>query len=387
MKHVHENAWFAPLIAAAAFALLAGVFARELVSFRTATADWAARDLAARAALEGTALREPLETSDLRRVREIASACEADGLRLTIFSPGGGVFFDSRRADEKGFLFAHASVGGHEVRLGLPEGRVFAPFNRARFGFLLAALAGAAAVAIVFLAFYRQRIRIRELARVEAFRRAFIADFSHELKTPLTGILGATDMLADAPESARATLVGMIRRESTRLNDLAQGVLDLARLERDDVPLRRERTNLAELVAETCDRFAPQSAAVGVRIENATVSKATVMAECDPQLVASALSNLVGNALRHSQSKEILVSASSGQGKSVLCVEDHGIGIPESERERVFERFRRLDPARAAETGGAGLGLAIVRRVAKIHGGEVRLEGVKPHGCRFVFSF
>jgi signal transduction histidine kinase len=96
--------------------------------------------------------------------------------------------------------------------------------------------------------------------------------------------------------------------------------------------------------------------------------------------------NLVANALRHSGSSDVEVSVSSSPREFVIAVEDHGVGIPPEHAERVFERFHRVDPARAAESGGAGLGLAIVRRIARMHGGDVSLSAVSPHGCRFAIS-
>ena len=100
-----------------------------------------------------------------------------------------------------------------------------------------------------------------------------------------------------------------------------------------------------------------------------------------------AVSNLIANAIRHSGSKEISVSVESVGREIRIAVEDHGIGVPPEHAERIFERFHRVDPSRTAETGGAGLGLAIVRRIARLHGGDVTLEPVVPHGCRFVLDF
>ena len=109
-------------------------------------------------------------------------------------------------------------------------------------------------------------------------------------------------------------------------------------------------------------------------------------ATCDAQLVSQALSNLVENAQRHSGSNEIAVVCGADAKRVRLAVEDHGVGIPPGEAGRIFERFHRVDPARAAETGGAGLGLAIVRRIARLHGGDVSYSPVSPRGSRFELS-
>ena len=244
------------------------------------------------------------------------------------------------------------------------------PFLGALAVVVVAGLVGILALGAVFFVLYRQRVRIRELARLEKFRRDFVADVSHEIKTPLTGILGAVDMLeGDSP------LVPLIRKEATRLNGLVQSILDLARLEREGEALNRTETDLSDLVRDVASRYPCECEA----------GEPCVVA-CDAQLVSQALSNLIANAVRHSGSKEICVSLAQAGGEARIVVEDHGVGIPPAEAERVFERFHRVDPARAAETGGAGLGLAIVRRIARLHGGDVTLSAAKPHGCRFCLS-
>ncbi len=244
------------------------------------------------------------------------------------------------------------------------------PFRHALIGIALAALVGIAGVVLFFFVTYRQRMRIRELTRVERFRREFIADVSHEIKTPLTGILGAVDLL-----EGNSPLVPLIRKESVRLNALVQSILDLARLEREGNVLNCTETDLAELVRETAARHACAVATTGPCI-----------LRVDAQLVAQAVENLVVNAVRHSGTTEIRVSLECTDREARIVVEDHGIGIPPAESERVFERFHRVDPMRAAETGGAGLGLAIVRRIARLHGGDVTLSPVHPHGCRFTLT-
>lgn len=379
------------MLAAVGLAAFALFFARETASFRAAVVEWATRDLQTRTTLAAATLREPLETGDFRRIHAFGETCSADGVRLTVFTAPGGLFFDSLRAGTSApdALYASAKCGEYTVRLGLPRARVLAPFERAKTGFWLAALLGGAGVLLVFYFTYRQRVRIRELKRLEAFRRDFIADVSHEIKTPLTGILGAVDLLDDGeavPPEGRRKLLGLVRKESVRLNALAQNILSLARLERagETGTLRRETADLAALAAETVERFAPKADAAGVAL--ALDAEGPLPYACDAQLVSQALANLVENALRHASARHVAVSAKP-HGKGVcLAVTDDGAGIPAEHAARVFERFHRVDAARAAETGGAGLGLAIVRGIARLHGGDAALEAVKPHGCRFTVS-
>lgn len=402
MSHAPSD-FLPPLLVAAGLIGSTAVFVIETHAFREAVAGWAARDLRARTELAASNLREPLATGDFRRIHEFGASCSADGVRLTVFSGPGGVVFDSadRAEPQPKAIYADQPCGEFRVRLGLPVERVLAPYRRARVGFALAALVGGAGVMLIVLFTLRQRARMRELARerdaqsrlveelrkVEAFRRDFIADVSHEIKTPLTGIIGAVDLLNDGEcaEGMRDRLLGMVKTESERLNALAQGILSLARLERGDAAaVSRSSVDVAELVRETADRLAPQAMERGVDIS--VDAPASCMVPCDAQLVESAVSNLAVNALRHSGSKDVRLSVVADGDRVRISVEDHGIGIPPEHRERVFERFHRVDASRSSETGGAGLGLAIVRRIARLHGGDVALEGVEPSGCRFVIT-
>ena len=270
--------------------------------------------------------------------------------------------------------------------LGLPLDRVLAPYRRAKTSLVLAALVGIAGMFFVFFALYRQRVRIRELARTEKFRREFVADVSHEIKTPLTGILGAAEMLSEGDASeAQKPLLSMISKESTRLNALVQQILDLARLEREGEALDLAETDLVDLARESVDLMRPRAEAAGIVLSFAAPESPCV-AKVDARLIGEAIGNLVSNAIRHSGSPDVAVSVSRSARGFAIAVEDHGIGIPPEHAERVFERFHRVDPARAAESGGAGLGLAIARRIARLHGGDVVFSPVAPSGARFVLS-
>ena len=372
----------ATVIAAAAFAAVIAAFAAQVVSFGRDVERWARRDLKTQAELTAAGLAAPLRTQDFRRLREVAAALELKGLVLRVRSPGGGVLYDGGRGEP--MLEESAAAGEHSVAVAIRREQVFEPFRRAVALFALAALVGALGMFVVFFALYRQRVRIRELARLERYRREFVADVSHEIKTPLTGIIGAAEMIGEADDSARPRLAAMIAKESKRLNALVQQILDLARLDREGAAPERARTDLAGLVREILEERRAEAESRGVEL--VFRGNGEVFADCDATLVAEAVSNLVGNAVRHSGSPKVEVACAATAHGAEIAVEDHGVGIPPEHVERVFERFYRVDPARAAESGGAGLGLAIVRRIARLHGGDVRLEPVSPHGCRFVFS-
>ena len=372
----------ATVVAAAAFAAVIAAFAAQVVSFGRDVERWARRDLKTQAELTAAGLAAPLRTQDFRRLREVAAALELKGLVLRVRSPGGGVLYDGGRGEP--MLEESAAAGEHSVAVAIRREQVFEPFRRAVALFALAALVGALGMFVVFFALYRQRVRIRELARLERYRREFVADVSHEIKTPLTGIIGAAEMIGEADDSSRPRLAAMIAKESKRLNALVQQILDLARLDREGAAPERARIDLAGLVREILEDRRAEAESRGVEL--VFRGNGEVFADCDATLVAEAVSNLVGNAVRHSGSPKVEVACAATAHGAEIAVEDHGVGIPPEHVERVFERFYRVDPARAAESGGAGLGLAIVRRIARLHGGDVRLEPVSPHGCRFVLG-
>ena len=379
MRRLKSFEWLPTVLAAVAFAGFAGAFVYELFAYQRMAVSWASGDVNSRAHLAASNLVEPLATQDFRRIQGIGAACEADGVHLVVRTDRGGVVFDSRsRKDGTPLLFSVPCPSGeYLVTVGVPLNRVQAPFNRALRGFCLAGLVGMAGVLLFFFVTYRQRVRIRELKKVERFRREFIADVSHEIKTPLTGILGATDMLTagggQLSSQAVSTLVPLIGKEAKRLNGLVQSILDLARLEREGEVLNLAETDLADVLREVTERYP------------CTCAEASpCVVRCDAQLVVQAVSNLLANAVRHSGTDDITLSLEVSDREARIVVEDHGVGIPPEHAARVFERFHRVDPSRTAATGGAGLGLAIVRRIARLHGGDVSLAPARPQGCRFV---
>ena len=377
------------VLAAAMFVAVVIAFACEVFSFRDAVETWARRDLRSQAELAAENLVEPLRTQDFRRIREFSDQLKAKGLELAITSVRGGRIFIAHGAEGLFGRGAGTPVIGESVERGeyvisvmTPLERVLEPYFRSLNGLGLAILVGALGVFLFFFVTYRQRVRIRELAELERFRREFIADVSHEIKTPLTGILGAVDILSDESgrETASPLLLSMLKKEAKRLNGLVQSILDLARLEREGDVLNLAEADLGELVRGLAEKFK-------VEFRGGDVSSPRFLVRCDPQLIEQAVSNLIGNAVRHSGSEEILVTVACDEKMARVVVEDHGVGIPPEHVARIFERFHRVDPARAAETGGAGLGLAIVRRIARLHGGDVVFSPVLPRGSRFTLSF
>ena len=382
--------WLPVVLAAVAFVGCFAAFVWQLFVYQKDVRAWSEADLKSRAELAASTLAEPLRTLDFKAIQKVADQLKSDGLRLRITQ---GHFFVSESDDTgwQGFfdtcgepypadvpcMFKVARTGDFFVGIGRPVGKMLLPFLGSLFVIVLATFVGISGVLLFFFVTYRQRVRIRELAKLEKFRREFIADVSHEIKTPLSGILGAVDLLGEVKVEGeqRRVLLSLIRKESGRLNGLVQSILDLARLEREGDVLILAEIDLGGLVREIAAKY-PCVCTV----------KSSGVVRCDPQLIEQAVSNLIGNAVRHSGSDEILVTVECDEKMACVVVEDHGVGIPPEHAAQVFERFHRVDPARAAETGGAGLGLAIVRRIARLHGGEVTLKPAVPHGCRFELS-
>jgi len=218
--------------------------------------------------------------------------------------------------------------------------------------------------------------------RVEAMRRDFVADASHELKTPAAAIQAAAETVeravGDDPGSA-ARFATQLRRDATRLSRIVSDLLDLSRLEAERPAL--ERVRLDRVVGEETDRLTSVAAGSGVRIEPALEPVTVRGARGDLALLVR---NLLDNAVRYSpEGGRVSVRLTERDGRAVLEVEDAGIGIPTRDLPRIFERFYRVDRARSRETGGTGLGLSIARHVAERHGGRIEAESELGRGSTF----
>jgi len=391
---MHKAATISAVLGLAAFAAL---LLAETAAYRRAVLAWAGRDLEARVQLAAEALGEAPATGDFAAIRAFGDECRANGLRFTLYSPPGGVMFDTLGTDGRDLSAVRVLRDGHRVRLARPLDRVLEPSRRTRVGLALAGLAGASGLLVVFLVLLRLQRRNRALAleqerqaallaemrRVEAFRRDFIADVSHEIKTPLTGILGAVDLLPGAGATERDALLGMLRTEAKRLNALARNILALARLEQAEGTAAPAfaPADLTELARGVAARFEAQARAAGVVLSVEGADGPT--ADCAAESLDRALANLVENALRYSGSPTVVLSVARDGDAAVLAVTDRGRGIAAEHLPRLFERFYRAEPDRARETGGSGLGLAIVRGVAQVHGGTVRVASEPGRGARF----
>jgi two-component system sensor histidine kinase SenX3 len=224
---------------------------------------------------------------------------------------------------------------------------------------------------------------ISETRRKEGVRRDFVANVSHELKTPIGALaLLAETMAAGGDEAVVRQLADRVAREADRLGRIIDDLLNLSMIEAQESPVR-EPAPIPVLVAEALEAVRPAAAAAGIPLEiEGSLPDAAV--PCDRRQVVSALTNLLDNAIKYSESPNaVRVSASVSDGMATIAVSDHGPGIPSRDLERIFERFYRVDRARSRATGGTGLGLSIVRHVAQAHGGDVTVESREGEGSTF----
>lgn len=231
-----------------------------------------------------------------------------------------------------------------------------------------------------------------ESARVDAVRRDFVVNVSHELKTPVAamGLLAeAVEGAADDPDAVRR-FASRMAVETRRLTQLVLDVVELSKVQVDDPVADPRRVDLVAVLEESVDRSRLTAQARGVVLDLAVgaveagggPAPTDVMGDTD-QLV-TAVSNLVENAVRYSdRGARVAVGLRRAGAVVEVTVTDQGIGIPRAEQQRVFERFYRADPARSRATGGTGLGLSIVKHVAAAHGGEVHLWSQVGQGSTF----
>ncbi|KAF4406647.1 MULTISPECIES: cell wall metabolism sensor histidine kinase WalK [Streptomyces] len=229
---------------------------------------------------------------------------------------------------------------------------------------------------------------LTEARRTEAVRRDFVANVSHELKTPVGALSLLSEAVMDASDDPEAVtrFAGRMQAEATRLTSLVQELIDLSRVQNDDPLEDAEPVRVDELVAEAIDRCGHQAGTK--QITMAAGGTAGLYIWGNRGQLAAALGNLVENAVNYSPARTRVGIAGrrvagSGGDMIEIAVTDQGIGISEKDRERIFERFYRVDPARSRATGGTGLGLAIVKHVAASHGGEVTVWSAEGQGSTF----
>jgi two-component system, OmpR family, phosphate regulon sensor histidine kinase PhoR len=238
---------------------------------------------------------------------------------------------------------------------------------------------------------------ITELRRLEKIRKDFVANVSHELRTPLTSIKGYVEALLDGGKDDPETSVrflDIILKQSDRLNLILEDLLQLSKIESGQVQFKREPLHIGSVIERTIAMIKPLADKKQHTLTS-RISPDLPLIQGDQERLVQVLANLVDNAIKYTPERgHITVAARRTSGTDhkgetqlegiELSVADTGIGIPEQDRPRVFERFYRVDKARSRELGGTGLGLAIVKHIVEGHGGQVWVEGNTPSGSRFV---
>ena len=230
---------------------------------------------------------------------------------------------------------------------------------------------------------------ITDLRKLERVRRDFIANVSHEFKTPLTAIQGFAETLlagaVDDPQN-RGRFLGIIVEHSRRLARLTDDLLKLSKMDADRLELEIRRLSVSQLIESCLETAQHRAAEKDIRI---SVNVAEHLPEIagDRRQLAEVLQNLLDNATQYTlPGGQIMVSAETSDAEVVFTVSDTGIGIPQADQPRIFERFYRVDAARSREVGGTGLGLAIAKHLVEVHGGRIWVESEVGQGSQFHFS-
>ena len=235
----------------------------------------------------------------------------------------------------------------------------------------------------------RERTVARRLQALDKLKDEFLANTSHELKTPLFGITGLADSILDRvgqlPPTVRSDLE-MIRSSGHRLSHLVNDLLDFSRLDYGDLVLHRSVVDLGVLVELTLTMCRPLVGARNLELQN-RVSRDLPAVEADPNRLQQILYNLVGNAIKFTSEGRVTVSAGLRDEDWVeIRVADTGIGVPEEQQGRIFEAFQQGDASTERPYGGAGIGLAVTRRLVGLHGGKITVQSTLGKGATFLFT-
>lgn len=229
---------------------------------------------------------------------------------------------------------------------------------------------------------------ITELSKLDEMRVGFVSNVSHELKTPLASIKGFTELLLDGAledEEKARHFISSVNAEADRLARLVKSLLDLSRLDSGMVKLEYSWFDLSMLIKDILSRLSVKSDKKNITVIQEIEDNVNVHSDSDR--LQQVIINLTDNAIRYSpKDSKILVKMFSVDGFAEFHVIDEGTGISKEDKQRVFERFYRVDKARSREQGGSGLGLAIVKQIVETLGGRVWISDNEPNGSDFAFT-
>ena len=229
-------------------------------------------------------------------------------------------------------------------------------------------------------------IDVTRIKKLEKMRKDFVANVSHELKTPLTSIRGYADTIIENEIRDYETIkkfVGIISKEATRLNLLINDLLDLSKLEADYFELKPE--NLDNILDKPLRILEKEAEKKDINIIKQFDDELPIV-KMNRSQIENLLINLIDNAIKYNnEGGKIFIRAYEQNNKVYIEIEDTGIGIPQGDQDRIFERFYRVDKARSKEVGGTGIGLSIVKHIVKGHDSEIEVNSVEGQGTNFRF--
>lgn len=226
-------------------------------------------------------------------------------------------------------------------------------------------------------------IDVTRIVRLETMRRDFLADFSHEVRTPLAGIRAAVETLETRKldSEQERQLRRVIGRQLSRLERLLDDIKQLSEIEAGEVVLQKQPIDLRDLLSDLCDDFSDRVDSGSIQL---SVSGATSLIDVDATRIQQVFANLIDNALKHAAgASEVRVEVEDRTNESVARVIDNGAGIAVEDQERIFNRFYRADPSRSQTRAGTGLGLAIVKHLVLLHGGTIDVRSAPGSGATF----
>lgn len=231
---------------------------------------------------------------------------------------------------------------------------------------------------------------VTEQKELEEMRKEFVANVSHELRTPLTTVKSYAETLLDGALEEKElafSFLQVINHEADRMTSLVQDLLELSRLDNKQVKFQMKATNLVQLVAESVEQHQIHALRKNQKMKFYT-SIEKIIITIDPNRIHQVLSNILSNAIKYSpEEANINIRIAQDEDYIKVMVEDTGIGIPQKDLTRVFERFYRVDKARSREMGGTGLGLAIAKEIMENHKGRIRAESQQGKGTTITLEF
>jgi len=226
---------------------------------------------------------------------------------------------------------------------------------------------------------------ITELKNLEQMKKDFVANMSHELRTPLTAIKGLVETLEEEEEIKNAQYLEIIKRHTDRLMNIVNDLLVLSELEQTGSALVIENVNLVSLAENILKVFEQVAKEKGIQLKlSAGDGPKTIQA--DPFKLEQMFINLLDNAIKYTEKGKASISLRQEDSKSIIEIQDTGIGIPGSHLPRIFERFYVVDKSRSKKLGGTGLGLSIVKHIVLLHGGTIDLESSLGMGTKFTIT-